>query len=198
MENVSHVTKEPESTENVTKCHTFGHISIPLRYEIETAERKEQRRTTQAKELFLEYYAKSRGFVDITCEKTGIASKTFYRWVKDDAEFARKVRDIDIEKPTVAEDILWGLITHKHDGPSIRFYLERKHPEYKNKLKVEGGMTITPNKSLEELLEEDAIKKLDKENDIHTGTNTGSDDGQPNTDRGVATNTGQEGEPKTV
>jgi hypothetical protein len=172
--------------EKPTKTDTSLTISKSLGYEIQTKEKVQQDRTIMKKKLFLEYYGKSMGVISITCEKIDLDRSMFYDWMKDDADFARAVKNVDLKKNQIAEDILWGMITHEHDGPSIRFYLQAKHSEFKSKLKVEGGMTVTPTKSLTEMLREEAVENLNKTNDtIHGTTNSGGDGGQPNIDREI-------------
>lgn len=134
-----------------------------------TVENGDQQRTRIKKQLFLEYLQKTRGVVYLTCEKVGIGRQTYYDWLKADAVFAAAVQEVEADKNNVAADILWSKVSVERDGPSVRYYLDRKHPGYKPKIKVEEQ--VVGDKTLEDL--------LDDEED-HGKTN------EHGTDRGIA------------
>ena len=49
-----------------------------------------------------------------------------------------------------------GLVFIKHDGPSVRYFLDRKHPEFKPHSVTE---VVTGTRTLEDILDE-AEKKI--------------------------------------
>lgn len=118
-------------------------------------EREEQERTTKAKNLFLDVYAKNMATIGVACDKAEIARRTYYLWMKTDPQFRSAVAAIDESRIDMVEDELMQLI-QKHDGPSIRFFLERKAPEYKAKSTTE---IVTGDKTFEELLYSQAEKR---------------------------------------
>jgi hypothetical protein len=113
-------------------------------------EKKEQERTTINKGLFLKHFADHR-VADVVCKKIGIVFKTFWEWKKEDPEFADAVRKINEERNDAAEDILMGLVFIKHDPSSIRFYLKKQHPEYRDRSEVD--MNINPAISMKQFIE---------------------------------------------
>lgn len=117
-------------------------------------ETDEEARTRIKKQLFLEVLSKTRGVITIACDQTGIGRRTYYDWIEKDPAFAAAVNEVNADKNAIAEDILWGKITVEKDGPSIRFYLDRKHPNYKQRVKVETQ--VVDGRTLEDLLDEDS------------------------------------------
>lgn len=118
-------------------------------------EKKEQDRTTKKKADFLDVYAKNMGTIGVACDKAEVARSQYYHWLKTDAQFRSAIAAIDEKRIDMVEDELFALI-QKHDGPSIRFFLERKSPEYKAKSQTE---VITGEKTFEELLYDQAQKR---------------------------------------
>lgn len=156
------------------------------------AEREEQERTKMKKALFLEYYAKSFGVISDVCEKTGVGRSTFYEWKKEDEDFAEALAKAEMERNDEVEDYLFRLI-RKGDGPTIRFYLERKNPAYKQKVVNE---VYTGERTLEDLLDEHADAKITPKENGNTDTTTketASDAGQQDAGRETPQDTKQEG-----
>jgi hypothetical protein len=114
------------------------------------AEKKEQERTTTNKGLFLKHYKDHRVY-SVVCKKIDIDYSTVWQWRKDDHEFAEAIRKIDEQRNDAAEDILLGLVFIKHDAPSVRYYLEKQHPEYAKHSEVD--MNINPAISMKQFLE---------------------------------------------
>lgn len=118
-------------------------------------EKEEQERTTRAKAQFLEVYGKNMGTIGVACDKCEMPRSTYYHWMKTDPQFRSAIAQIDESRIDMVEDELMQLI-QKHDGPSIRFFLERKAPEYKAKSQTE---IVTGDKTFEELLYSQAEKR---------------------------------------
>lgn len=118
-------------------------------------EKEEQERTTKAKAKFLEVYGKNMGTIGVACDKCEMPRSTYYHWMKTDPQFRSAIAQIDESRIDMVEDELMQLI-QKHDGPSIRFFLERKAPEYKAKSQTE---IVTGDKTFEDLLYSQAEKR---------------------------------------
>lgn len=166
MENSDNKTKEGElGSENLTN------LTKSEALEITEEEKKEQERTTVNKKLFLEYFPKSNLHIGNTCKTIGIERQTYYNWMDADQEFNDAVENVRKTMRDEMEDVLIGLALVEKDGPSVRYWLDRKHPAYTPKSKVE---TYTGKKTLEDLLDEHEEKENDdttdtKENEQTTG-----------------------------
>jgi len=124
------------STQNPTEANS-KELTLGAEYVVEnkeqTQKREDQERTKIKKRLFLEHYSKSFGVVTVTCEKIGIDRCTFYEWRDHDPDFAEALQKTEDTRNDVAEDLLFVKM-HQLDGASIRFYLERKNPAYRQKI----------------------------------------------------------------
>lgn len=87
-------------------------------------------RTKEMKKRFLAELQNSFGFTTSASRKIGIDRTTYYRWMKEDKDFAKEVRFIQGWFDIVVEDKLKMLILN-NDGPSIRYYLSRRCSKYK-------------------------------------------------------------------
>lgn len=79
----------------------------------------------KAKEAMLQALEKTMGIVTQACKITGVGRTTFYRYLKEDAEFAKKVRDIENVALDFAESKLHKNID-KGRETSIIFFLKTK------------------------------------------------------------------------
>lgn len=82
-------------------------------------------RTQERKQAVIEALKKSLGIVTTACINAGIDRSTFYEWVKNDAEFAKAVDDIE----DVTLDFVEGKLLQNvkdNDTQSILFYLKTK------------------------------------------------------------------------
>lgn len=75
--------------------------------------------------------------VYIACEKTGISRNTFYRWIKEDKEFAKNAdeslkRGIDLVNDVAESNVLNGI--KNQDRKWTEFWLNHRHPQYKKRL----------------------------------------------------------------
>ena len=147
----------------------------------------EQERTRISKKLFLELLPKNKGVIALVCQKMDIDRTTYYRWRDNDPVFAKAVKDSFADLNERVEDMLMIKIFQQGDGSSIRYFLDRKNPNYKPKVKVETQ--VVGDKTLEDLLDAD------------NNTNEKQDHGQENTqgvDRGTNQDQKQEGGVSTV
>ena len=77
------------------------------------------------KETILQALEKSLGVVTTACQKTGVSRATFYRWLKEDAEFAANVQAIQDVALDFAESKLFEQIQDGSTAATI-FYLKTK------------------------------------------------------------------------
>lgn len=99
-------------------------------------------RQTEQKKLLVEQLKKTP-IVQVACEKVGVGRATFYRWLKDDADFAKLVNESITEGngliSDVAESQLANLIKSGNLG-AISFWLKHRHPAYRNKVEVQANV----------------------------------------------------------
>ncbi len=95
-------------------------------------------KTNKTKELLLEQLKKTP-IVQVACEKSGVGRATFYRWKKDDQEFATKADEAITEGASLVNDIaesqLMSAIKDKN-LTAIIFWLKYHHPAYATKVEV--------------------------------------------------------------
>lgn len=102
-----------------------------------------KKRQDKEKTLLIEQFKKTP-IIQIACEKTGVARATFYRWRKNDSEFAKNA-DVALNEGIslvndLAETQLISLIRDRNLG-SVVFWLKNHHPSYAEKLEVTGRLT---------------------------------------------------------
>jgi predicted DNA-binding transcriptional regulator AlpA len=89
-------------------------------------------------DLFLFELAKVP-IVQVACEKTALSRNTVYRWRKDDTNFANKMDKALVDGVALVNDMsesqLLTLIKEKN-FPAVRFWLNKRHPAYRDKLEV--------------------------------------------------------------
>jgi hypothetical protein len=94
------------------------------------------------KDLLIEQFKKIP-IVQIACEKVGVARSSYYRWRKDDPEFAEKADQALVGGRMLinelAESQLVSLIQERNLG-AIRFWLSCNDKNYKNKVEVSGNI----------------------------------------------------------
>ncbi|MFZ3032246.1 MAG: hypothetical protein WA082_04375 [Candidatus Moraniibacteriota bacterium] len=150
-----------EKREKVTKSDTSADGVIK--------KKEEQERTRIKKKLFLEVFGKTLGAVSATCEKVGIERNTFYNWKKDDPAFLFELKERERNMLEDVEQVLKKLIL-KEEGASVRYFLDRRHPLYRPRVKVDGP--VAGDKSLEEELDE-----MEFDDDSKYGENKEKNDG---------------------
>lgn len=82
-------------------------------------------KTEQHKKAVIEALEQSLGVITSACKKVGIGRTTFYGWMKDDPDFADKVRSIEDIALDFAESQLHKQIKDGSTAATI-FYLKTK------------------------------------------------------------------------
>jgi len=82
-------------------------------------------KTEQHKKAVLEALEKSLGVVTTACKLVGIGRTQFYQWLKDDEDFARKVKDVENIALDFVESKLFENIRDNKTSETI-FYLKTK------------------------------------------------------------------------
>jgi len=75
------------------------------------------------KESMLKALEASLGVVTVACKSTGLPRATFYKWLKEDQEFATQVKDIENIALDFAESKLHNQIEKNNTSATI-FYLK--------------------------------------------------------------------------
>ena len=105
------------------------------------------------KKLVIEQLKKNP-LVQIACEKVGVVRATYYRWRKEDSEFASLTDAALLEGRSLVNDLaesqLMSAIKDKNIS-AIIFWLRNNHPTYANRLEVSGKVSHIQ----EELTDED-------------------------------------------
>ena len=150
-ENVTNVTQETSE-----KSDFCDGITKSLKYEIKLSDL--EKRIIAQKRLFLENYDKSLANVTLSAKASGIERVTFYRWKETDPIFRSKAEKILRERSSQVEDRLLRAIM-KNEPWSISLYLNRIHPNYNPKIKVEQ---ISPERTYKDVMDEVEKKIEDK------------------------------------
>jgi len=97
-----------------------------------------QKRIDKNKELVIEQLKKTP-IVQVACEKIGIGRATYYRWHKEDEEFAKLADEAVIEGNYLVNDMaesqLMSAIRDKN-MTAIIFWLKHHHSSYATKVEV--------------------------------------------------------------
>lgn len=77
--------------------------------------------------------------IQIACERVGISRPTFYRWKKDDIEFAKTIKEALSEGVVfineLSESQIITLIKEKNLA-AVRFWLRHNHPKYAQRIEI--------------------------------------------------------------
>lgn len=119
-----------------------------------TIEKRQSKNKTQLLEIL-----KKTPIVQIACEKAGVGRATYYRWRKEDSEFAeasdQALLDGSLLVNDMAESQLMSAIKDKN-MTAIIFWLKHHHPAYLTKVE------ITSANKAEDVLkpeQQDGVKK---------------------------------------
>lgn len=97
-----------------------------------------EKRQSKNKELLLDQLKKTP-VVQIACEKAGVGRATYYRWRKEDTDFAQQsdqaLLDGSLLVNDMAESQLMSAIKDKN-MTAIIFWLKHHHPAYATKVEV--------------------------------------------------------------
>ncbi len=102
----------------------------------------------KVKELLFEQLRKTP-IAQIACEKTGVARSSYYRWKKNDKEFAKMAEEALQEgiflMCDLSETQLFNLIKDGNLG-AITFLLKHRHPAYRNKVEINANINQVDEK----------------------------------------------------
>lgn len=118
--------------------------------------------------------------IEIICKKVGIGRATFYRWRKDDPEFANQIEQSLDEGLSLVSDLAESKLVSaiQNDNlTAIFFWLKAHHPAYKTK--VELSTVSRPKEELTQEQQETVNKALTLGHLIEAVTE-GNKDGQQN------------------
>lgn len=123
---------------------------------------KRERETTIArKKVFLELFERTLGSIKASCEKAGIHRDTYYEWLKSDPQFAADIKNTWGKKLEDVEQLA-AIEMLKGNTSLIRHFLDRRHPLYRPRVKVEGP--VIGEKTLEQ--EFDEMEFVDNEDEL--------------------------------
>lgn len=101
-------------------------------YRIKTKENSVKKDRTKI--LFLTQIHKIP-IIQVACEKVGVARSTIYRWIDEDKEFAKALKEALAEGETLinemSESQLISLIREKN-WQAISFWLRKRSPRFKD------------------------------------------------------------------
>jgi len=97
-------------------------------------------KTDKQKQMLLDQLKKTP-IVEIACEKASVSRATYYRWRKENPEFAKMADEAIVDGESFINDMsesqIISLIKEKN-WPAISFWLRHHHPKYANKIEVEA------------------------------------------------------------
>ena len=100
-----------------------------------------KKRIKKDKEILLEQLKKTP-IVQLACEKTGIGRSTYYRWKKEDSNFAGLADAAILEGSLLINDMaesqLLSAIRDKN-MTAIIFWLKHHHPAYETRIELRQG-----------------------------------------------------------
>lgn len=90
-----------------------------------------QHRIDTLKNTFVDRYKQDeiRGNVRLCCESLSLPRSTYYKWLKEDAEFRQKIHDADLDMCDDMESVLVSRAVDKSDTALI-YWLKYNHPKY--------------------------------------------------------------------
>lgn len=112
---------------------------------------KIQNRQVKEKQVLIDQLRKTP-IIQIACEKTGVGRATYYRWSKEDSDFAQKATEALTEGSLLVNDMaesqLISAIKDKNLS-AIIYWLNHHHPNYATKVEVTAHLksqneTLTP------------------------------------------------------
>jgi len=102
------------------------------------------------KESLLKALEQSLGVVTVACKKAGTPRSTFYKWLKEDKDFAAEVSDIENVALDFAESQLHKQISENSTAATI-FYLKTKGKQrgYVERQEITGAEGLPNNVTIE-------------------------------------------------
>ncbi len=138
-------------------------------------------RTLRDRSKLLELLEKNPS-ISYACEKVGVSRSTFYRWMKSNAEFRRKVeryREISRERwNDLAEAVLMKQV-QKGDMRAVQYYLGHNHPQYMSK--AIDNLEAVRKQAIQDYQERNTLSPQDEKRIITALINIGAI--QPDSDK---------------
>lgn len=109
------------------------------------------------KMLFIEHLKKTP-IVEVVCNKTSVSRATFYRWKKEDSEFAKQADEALSTGKHLISDLAESMLIQaikEGDTRSIIFWLKHNKDEYRSRIELSGSI-----KQIREELTEDEVEIL--------------------------------------
>ena len=102
------------------------------------------------KESMIKALEQSLGIVTVACKKADIPRSTFYKWLNEDEDFARQVKDIENIALDFAESQLHKQISDNSTSATI-FYLKTKGKKrgYIERQEITGADGVPTNFQIE-------------------------------------------------
>ena len=101
-----------------------------------------EKRQNKEKEILLERLEKTP-IVQIACEKCGIGRATYYRWKKEDPEFAKLADEALAQGTLLINDLAESKLiasVQNQNMTAIIFWLKHHHPAYITKVEVTANL----------------------------------------------------------
>lgn len=99
--------------------------------------------------------------VQVSCEKIGISRNSVYRWQREDKKFKQAMNKAIDDGVAFVNDMsesqLFTLIKEK-SFPAIRFWLQHRHRNYKNKLEITNTQDVEELTSSQEKIVKKALE----------------------------------------
>lgn len=95
-------------------------------------------RKAQEQTLLLEQLRKMP-IVSVACEKAGVSRPTYYRWRKEDPDFATAADEASADGTALVSDMAESqLLSQIRDGNlgAVMYWLKHRNPHYNNRLEV--------------------------------------------------------------
>jgi len=103
-----------------------------------------EKRQEKYKEQLLEQLKKTP-VVHVACDKAGVGRATYYRWRKEDLEFAKKANEAMLEGSLLINDMaesqLISAIKDKNLG-AITYWLKHHHPTYTTRVEIDAKLKM--------------------------------------------------------
>ena len=105
-----------------------------------SAEETIDKRQDSQKTLLIEQLRRTP-IVQVACEKTGISRASYYRWRKDDQDFAKACDEAMSEGSELVNDLAESKLIQaikEQNYSAISFWLRHRHPAYADKLHIQA------------------------------------------------------------
>lgn len=132
-----------------------------------------------SKSLLLEQLKKTP-IIQIACERSGVGRATYYRWRKDDLEFAKSADAAILDGRFLINDMAESQLiaaVKERNLPAITYWLRHHHPDYTDTIQIKHAIqdeSLTPE---QEALIREALRLASASRSIVTGPNK-QEDGQ--------------------